>query len=288
MAWRNTLRPTAAPRIAQDPTLKNRAQLPLRLERPRHGLRVISLRTPSDMSQPIRHAVPCPRPAGPAAWWLLGAALLLAGPAALAGRPLVTDDAGVIGAGECEIEASAARQWRAGGHTQTAQLACGTPWQTQLAAGWGRARGDDAGASYTLSGKTSLRAPSSESTGWAIAYGISRVKPDGQGTQPGERTVRALATATQGDWLYHFNAGWGHEPGARHRAVWGLAAERPGAAGPVDLMGEVFGESRSRPWVQLAARWAAVPGSLWLDAAWAVHTGPGRARQFTLGLKASF
>ena len=52
----------------------------------------------------------------------------------------------------------------------------------------------------------------------------------------------------------HANLGWAHSQSARASSTtWNLAAEALGAAG-VELMAEVYGDDRDRPWRGLAAR----------------------------------
>jgi hypothetical protein len=60
--------------------------------------------------------------------------------AAWAGRPLVTEDAGVLNRGECEIENFAGRADNPTLNALWAQVGCGTGVNTQLAIGAGRER----------------------------------------------------------------------------------------------------------------------------------------------------
>jgi hypothetical protein len=55
-------------------------------------------------------------------------------PAAFAGRPLATEDAGVLESRACEFEPSVTRI-KSGGVSERAsvvQVACGTPWRSQF------------------------------------------------------------------------------------------------------------------------------------------------------------
>ena len=63
--------------------------------------------------------------------------------AAGAGRPLVTEDAGVLAPRECEWESFAARETAAGAasaNAWTLQVGCGIGWNSQAALAHGRSR----------------------------------------------------------------------------------------------------------------------------------------------------
>jgi len=72
------------------------------------------------------------------------------------------------------------------------------------------------------------------------------------------------------------------------RVIWAVAAERPGAIGPFDLMGEIYGDDRDRPWAQVAARWNVVPGRVLVDASYGIRTDRERDRLATVGMKLAF
>lgn len=104
-----------------------------------------------------------------------GALLLLCSATAWADRPLVSETADVIGAGDCQIETGLARQSASGTHA--ARMAdvlgsCGVASHTQLGISLGSAR--QAGAtdlSLGLGGKTTLKMPKDGAIGtpWPTA-----------------------------------------------------------------------------------------------------------------------
>jgi hypothetical protein len=222
------------------------------------------------------------------------AAAILASAFALpawAGRPLATEDAGVLGQGTCEIESYAGR---AGGgdsvHTRWAQFGCGVGGATQLAFGAGAEKAEgETSTVAALSGKTFLRELTDDQAGWVLAYALLGVREPGSGFRHNATELKAVLTVPRGAWLVHANLGTQYAHAERtYTTTWGLAAERPGAIGPVDLMAEVFGDDRTAPWIQVGARWTVVPERFYLDASWGAQTGDERARQVTVGLKIAF
>lgn len=190
------------------------------------------------------------------------AALLLAAWAtgARAAPPLVTDDAGALDAGACEWEYSRdnakagsrkARGW-------TTQVGCGMGRQTQIDAGFSRAKvnGEHADAFY-VNGKThTVRATEPGGTDVAVAYGWLGERERGTSTRTdtlslGLLVSKELATRFTG----HLNLGWIKIKNAESRVTWGLAGEYK-LTESFDVAAETFGEDGSRPWVAVGVRYA--------------------------------
>lgn len=210
-----------------------------------------------------------------------------------AGRPLATEDAGVLGQGECEIESYAGRARSADNDNDTtswAQLGCGIGRNTQLSFGAGAERA--AGETSTiaaLGGKTYLRELTVDQTGVVLTYTLLGVKESGNSFKHDATEIKAVVSIPREGWLLHANLGSNFSHTANlYSTVWGLAVERPGAVGPVDLMAEVFGDNHSAAWVQLGARWTVVAERFYLDTSWGVQTDSARAKQITVGLKFPF
>lgn len=212
---------------------------------------------------------------------------------AWAGRPLATEDAGVLGRGECEIESytgsvrssdsdSVATRW--------VQLGCGIGHATQLALGAGaETSGGERSRPAALTGKTFLRELTDEKAGVALAYTLFGALEPGNRFRHDATELKVAASVPGSGWLLHANLGLQHSKTSKlYSTVWGLAVERPGAIGPVDLMAELIGDDRSPPWVQLAARWAVIPERFYLDTSWGVQTDRVGAKQITVGLKLAF
>jgi hypothetical protein len=217
------------------------------------------------------------------------AALALLTAPAWAGRPLITEDAGVLEAGQCEIESYLARLHQPGLTLQWAQLGCGAGLHTQLTAGAGRELSSSGHMTVVAaSGKTALRQLTGEQAGIAIAYAtlggnhIDHLRHEAS-------EVKAVLTIPQDQWLLHANAGWVRNY-AYHadKTIWALALERQHAFAAVDLMGEIFGDDRGTPFAQLAGRWTIIPARLVVDASWGAQINDIKTRQATIGLKLAF
>lgn len=217
------------------------------------------------------------------------AVFLLHVPAAWAGRPLVTEDAGVLDAGACEIESYIARFKRPDLNLLWGQLGCGTGFQTQINAGAGREKTYPGHATVAaVSGKTALRTLTDERAGIAIAYAayggqhVDHLRHEAT-------EIKAVLSVPHDQWLVHANVGWVGTPSSHgDKTTWALALERRGAVGAVDLMGEIFGDDRGAPWAQLAARWALIPERLFVDGSLGAQFNGANTRQATIGLKLAF
>ena len=224
----------------------------------------------------------------------LAAALLalLAAAPAWAGRPLQTEDAGVLGRGACELESFIARERARDQPTvrvASVQIGCGAGGDTQLALAAARARADGEQVDeLTLVGKTGLREPAAEQAGVALAYAASATRLPGGSFRHELTQLRAVLTVPRGDWLLHANLGAERTEGEpRNTAIWALAVEHSGP-GAFDLMGEVFGDDRNDPWLNAGLRWNAQPQRLMVDASYGVQLDAGRARLLTVGFKFAF
>jgi hypothetical protein len=221
------------------------------------------------------------------------ACLLLALPgfAVQAGRPLVTDDAGVIQPAHCELESYLGRLTAGGAATAretSAQLGCGVGAATQLALQALRT-GAEAERSRVLAfnAKTRLAVAHPVETAFAVAGGFVERQPPGRGLGFDTAYMTAIATHAWSKVQLHANLGWSRSRATRSSTTsWALAIEWA-ASERLDLMAETFADDHDRhAWRQAAARWAVLPGRWYLDGSWG--TQPGRARAATLGLKLVF
>jgi hypothetical protein len=208
-----------------------------------------------------------------------------------AGRPLVTEDAGVLDARACEFESFASRTR---GTTTTrgalVQLSCGIGAGLQAALALSRSRADGSAVrAASLLGKTRLGDASEDETAYALAWQLGADDADGD-WRAETAALAAVASVPLADALtLHANLGWTRSRAA-HRSTtgWALAVERAGVVRNVDLMAEAFADDRDRdPWLQAAVRWAVRPG-LFLDGSVGVQAAARRSRAATLGVKAAF
>lgn len=219
------------------------------------------------------------------------AALTLCG-AAQAARPLATEDADVLDRGQCEVEGVIAQSKPSGEPSTrgwTAQGACGVGANTQLALAYNRSRTDDADFSALLfGGKTAILTREGEGLGLSLAYGLVSAKAENGSMEHELSYLNAVATRELArGWTGHANLGWlRSESASTNSTTWNLALERALGNG-VDLMGELYGDDRAKPWIGVGARWA-VSDKLSLNAAWATQRETPRVNAWSIGFKLAF
>ena len=212
---------------------------------------------------------------------------------AWAGRPLATEDAGILDRGACELESSVRRfssQDEPAVRGWWVQPGCGIGYDTQLAFGGGRSSaGYGRITEVAFSGKTLLQKLADEDGGLVLAYSVGGLKAPNGGFKHETSALGAVITVPVGPWAMHGNLGWLRVQSAGlNSTTWALALERAHAFGPVDLAAETYGDDRSPAWLQAAARWAVVPEKFHLDASYGVQTSGARPKLLTVGAKLSF
>jgi hypothetical protein len=227
-------------------------------------------------------------------WTKLGlsaCAVLISSPT-WAGRPFTTDDAGVIDARNCELEAFGSHARAQSGPSERgawAQVGCGIGFETQLALGMGRFSSADGSRSAAAAmGKTALRPLTEDSFGLALAYTIDGSRTPGEPLRHTGSSATVVISVPRGRTMFHANLGLtrNHVEG-RNAKVYALAVERLGEQG-MDVGGEVFGQSGESPWIGAGARYAIAAEKLWVDFSFAVQSGGSHPRQVTVGLKYAF
>lgn len=222
-----------------------------------------------------------------------GALLALAASPAIAGRPFATEDAGVLAAGECELETYALRQTAGAAPRETGwwvQPGCGVGHRTQLALGGGRTRVEpDQVTAAAFSGKHWLRELTDEQTGVTLAFSVSGEKAPGARFKHESTALSAVVSSPLAmNLLLHANVGWSRSQAERlNSTTWALALERTGAAG-LDFGAEVYGDDRAAPWLGVGARYALRAEKLFVDVSWAAQANSARAKLVTVGLKLAF
>ncbi len=251
------------------------------------------------MTQPLPRPARTPRPvrtSRPALAPLALAALLagLAAPA-LAGRPLQTEDAGVLAAGAWELEGAWGRA-KAGGisaRAATVQLGRGFgPAQAALLLG--RASAAGAGADMAaFVGKARLW--ESGDAGLVLAWGLGwgRDRSAGGGWQHDTSELRLVYSRPVGAGLtLHANLARSRDERAQqHSNGWNLALEHEGfalAGVHTAAMAEVFGDNRGERWWNAGLRFTLAADSAWLDTSYGRRFSGGDDRLFTLGFKLAF
>ncbi|CAD5373758.1 conserved exported hypothetical protein [Rubrivivax sp. A210] len=215
---------------------------------------------------------------------------LLATGAAQAGRPLVTETADANAAGACDAETSLTRVSERDAPSLRlweTVVACGIGHDTQLGAGYARARSEGQTLqALSLGGKTNLVAPEDGRTGWGVAYGLDAAEAPGRSLRLETLGLAALATRELAPGLLgHANLGLTYNRVDRKtRAQWSLGLE---TAGDLVLAADIYGEDRGRPTVSAGAGWT-FGGGVSANLSYAVELERPRVKALGLGLKLVF
>lgn len=226
--------------------------------------------------------------------FLNGAVCCVGLPDAHAARPLVTDDAGVLRAGECEIETVVERSRVSGEQAYlggSVQPGCEIGLRTQLSLIGARWDGQPPVTNVGFAGKTALIAPRESRAGLTIGYSIEWSRPNGQSYRSDAGFLILIATLPfERDWSAHINAGWQRAQQPRDSAfVWGLAIERESVGGTrLDLMAETYRDGDASPWVALGARYRVMDNRLSINGSIARKSGGERETLATLGARLAF
>lgn len=213
-------------------------------------------------------------------------------PSAHAGRPLATDDAGVLATSECEWESFAARATQRGRDATTTlstQIGCGVGFSSQLALTLQR---ETSAGQHTrtlvLGGKTGVVERKDDTPGVTLAWGIAGIKQPGDSFGH-ERTALTLIVSHElaKDLTGHANLGWQRSHLIPQSATtWNLAAEYALGNG-AELMAEYYGLTHARPALGAGLRFAATD-KVSVDASFTVLSGTAKAKLWTIGAKLAF
>lgn len=217
--------------------------------------------------------------------------LAFAGPT-WAGRPLATEDADVLGRGDCEWESFAARESASGApsaRTLATQVGCGFGARSQAAVAYGRNRfAGETTPVGALVGKTALLPREGEGLGLTLAWGLGWQRLPGSSWKHEDSALNLVATRSFADrFTAHANLGWTRSESERRNSTTWNAALEWSATDRLDAMGEVYGDNRGRPWLGLGARHA-FGERLSVDASWSVQNDRPRVRLWTVGFKLGF
>lgn len=216
--------------------------------------------------------------------------LALCASVARADRPLVSETADVIGAGDCQLEVAVGK-WRESGASSPVLLetlvSCGLGGHSQLGVTLAGARADGSTDKLVaLGGKTTLVMPKDHTAGFALAYSAWRSNDAGEGWNQGGGRLFGVATRELGkDLLGHLNLGWLRTGRNRlNHTTWSLGIEGDGRLG---WAADLFGDDRSRPW---ASGGVILPLNDGISAnlAYAQQFESPRVHLWTLGLKIEF
>ena len=224
---------------------------------------------------------------------LIASLLLIWTEAAEAGRPLVTEDAGVLGKGECEIEAFYQDENQRGSTPEHVRLVrAGWLWprhhqHADCSGGFRLTTTGEHTTGIAFIGKTGLRELTDDQVGIALAYEVGGAKIGREGFRHETTGIRGVVTAPVDKWLFHVNLGWFRlESGNNSWTTWFVAAER--TARPIRSRCRGLRRVWRADLMNFAARWAVVPERFFLDVSYGMQTSGDRAKLFTIGLKVAF
>ncbi|MBB3219357.1 hypothetical protein [Pseudoduganella umbonata] len=191
----------------------------------------------------------------------------------------MTDDASVLAAGDCQVEASASR----GPGQRWLAPSCNVAENWEVATGAGNVRsGGEFRRAIVIGAKTVFRPLSEDGFGVGAAVSEQRISGPERSI---DQTVNLFASVPLAPWaVAHVNAGAvRHGMSHQHAGTWAAALETTRGRGALTF--EAFGErGSSRGW-QAGARWTLVDDVLDLDAGYgALHDSDGRRRFATVGL----
>ncbi len=228
---------------------------------------------------------------------------LMAISAAHAGRPLQTEDAGVIESGACEWETATGQSKPRSGPSER-QLAttvqCGLPWQAQIGGTVGRTKvAAERESNRGLVGKVRLwpRGEDQPERALTLAGSLLQIKPpSGRFGDVDSGEIKLVYSGAVAEaWTVHASLGHARESGQGLRAratTWGLALEQEGFAALPALapMFELLGNDRdSRPAWNAGLRLTAIKDRLWLDVSYGRSwVSPDKPRLITAGVKLDF
>ena len=212
----------------------------------------------------------------------------------VAGRPMATEDAGVLASGDCELETYTGHnstRHLPSGSTASLQLGCGVGAGTQAALAFASfGSHQDPGHALTLAGKTQLNSPDDKQTAYTLAWGLVGLQGHDQSLRHDVTYLTAVATHPLTDDLnLHANLGWQRQKSLQKTIwTWSVGLEQA-VTERVDLTGETYASNCDHAaWLQVGLRFAAVPDKLYLDTSLARQTGASHSSVVTAGLRLAF
>jgi len=214
--------------------------------------------------------------------------------AAQAGRPLVTDDAGVLERRQCELEGGLTRE-RADelrSRSESLQLGCGVGGDTQLALATSHARTGGDQRRERMRGVALLvktRLWQQDDAALSLSASLDGLRAAGKGWRLDSSRVNLIHSRPgPAAMTWHINLGHARNEHERQASTtWGVALEHPGL-GAVAPMAELFGDDRSAPWWNLGLRWTLLADRAWLDTSYGRQIVGSRPTAWTMGFKLVF
>lgn len=203
---------------------------------------------------------------------------------AQAERSRLADDAGVVEAGDCEIETAFERKSVRGSARErgsSIQFGCGIGWQTELVASFARKHSDGATREEAvgLEAKTSLRKRGDGRIGLTLVLGVGGERLAGGPWRRNEHSLALEATyAPAQGWLIEAKFGSARDRFARNdKTLWLLGVEHR-LTETLEARAEIGGDDRRRPLLGVALRWQFWPENASVKVSYGTRAGPERER----------
>lgn len=216
---------------------------------------------------------------------MFAGAYLLASFPAHAGRPLSTEDAGVIDEARCQVETwvdlprAGAEAW----FVPACNFGHGIEWQVGFARA--KANGEPSYFSAGYAQAKFLLPGSGEDAGWGGVVGVTKFSdlPSHRGWENPYALI--MGSTKLGDDFLHGAIGWSQERSSRRNATtWGVAYEKP-ITERVTLLGEAFSENLQKPYLRFGMRWELVEDSWAIDVSYVTRPGGTKdERLWSIGL----
>ncbi|HEX3059262.1 MAG TPA: hypothetical protein VHP62_07850 [Usitatibacter sp.] len=213
-------------------------------------------------------------------------AVSLASLAAHAGRPLTTEDAVTLEDKACQVES-----WVDHNSSMTtawAVPACNFGWGVEWQAGFARTHDDVMGTTFSQSyfqAKKVISQPTEGGWGYGVVAGLTRFphRPSHRGWQD-PYVIMPVTWTPDAPTSIHLNIGWSRDADQKiDTTLWGVAGERQ-LNDRVALVGEIFGDDRTRPFMRIGGRFTAFKG-LDFDLTYVARAGGTSAdRYISVGL----
>lgn len=200
-----------------------------------------------------------------------------------AGRPMVVDDASIVGDKSCQLET-----WVQKNRDSTeywAVPACNFTGNLEVALGGARiTRGAETHTVTVMQGKTLIK--TLDTNGWGAGLVFGNQFTPAQSVSGDLYASLPVSFSFQDDrFLLHTNLGWLRiKENSRQAMTWGVGAEMQ-LTERTAFTSETFGQHRGKPFFQIGIRHWVVPDRFQLDASYGDRFGRDSAeRFFSIGL----
>ncbi|MFZ6801680.1 autotransporter outer membrane beta-barrel domain-containing protein [Undibacterium sp. Di24W] len=201
-------------------------------------------------------------------------------PSAIAGRPMIVDDAGVVANKTCQVESW--RQKNLTGAEYWAVPACNLTGNLELAMGGARLVSNQMRSvnRFQMQGKTLFK--TMDSNGWGAGLVFGNQFDPSQG-MVGDLYIRAPVSFSfrEDQVIVHTNLGWSHNKNTKSdAATWGVGTEIS-LNSRTALTAEIYGQTQVKPSFQLGIRHTLIPDQLQLSVSYGDRLSSRQADRFT-------